>query len=77
MKLIGGKKPSAYVGEHQVCQFCGQHVVFEEGDMKLAERGDFKEESTYRWKCPSCNGTTTTSLSRLKSNSAAIMRKRH
>ena len=77
MKLIGGKHPAYYVGLHAVCQFCGQHVVFEEGDVKQAAAGDFKDEGSYRWKCPTCGGNTTVGPSRLKQESDNIMRKRH
>lgn len=35
MKLIGGRKPSWYVGLMSQCQHCGQTVEFEESDMKM------------------------------------------
>ena len=77
MKLIGGKVAPFYVGYHAVCQFCGQHVVFEDGDLKMVEKGDMKDEAKYRLKCPTCKGATTSSPSRLKANHNAVHDKRH
>jgi len=75
MKMIGGKKPSWYIGLRARCQFCQQLVEFDtEGDVTMVERGDWTEESKYAFECPNCTGRTITGPSRLKDDSARLMK---
>lgn len=74
MKVIHRPKPE-YAGWWVQCQHCHSIVELEkEEELTTHEAGDFKDEGTLKWVCPTCGNTSYGGYSRLKHDSQVLHR---